>query len=177
MVIFSKLMIVVALTFMLSISICYGRNGDVRYIYIGSIDGDKKFTIQMENENRGSVYSGRDIKSDAFFCNYFSKFNCIISYDIVFAVPKDIDESTIQWEFNNKLYEVVAKNKKLKILGKNFSELYVIKGPKNTFVDYVAYPSVQMKYIYSKNDGLLGFGYYKNDHFFWSVSEKGFGAK
>lgn len=148
-----------------------------KYVYINSIFADKKFTIYRENQESGTVYSRRDVQSEAFFCNYNSEFYCISSFDIIFSVPKNINSYTKLWQFKNKLYHVSAKNEELTILGKRFQGVYIIDGPVSTFVDYVAFPSKQMKFVYSKDYGLLGFGYDESDNFFWSVSEKGFGSQ
>ncbi|WP_088210972.1 hypothetical protein [Shewanella sp. Shew256] len=154
------------------------KNYDSRakYVYINSIFSDKKFTIYRENNEFGTVYSGSDVQSEAIFCNYYSEFYCVTSFDITFSVPKDINLYTKQWQFKNKIYSVSAKNQELTIWGKNFKDVYIIDGPMTTFIDYVAFPSKQMKFVYSKGYGLLGFGYNDSDNFFWSVSEKGFGS-
>ncbi|MCH1932064.1 hypothetical protein L9G16_17970 [Shewanella sp. A25] len=148
-----------------------------KYVYINSVFSDKKFTIYRENNEFGTVYRSRDVQSEAFFCNYYSEFYCVISFDIIFSVPKDINTYTKQWQFKNKLYYVSAQNQELTILGKNFKDVYIIDGPMTTFIDYVAFPSKKMKFVYSKSNGLLGFGYNDSDIFFWSVSEKGFGSQ
>lgn len=171
----SRLILSMVISLSFYISICYGVES--RYVYISFGDGVQKYTINMESQEYGSVYRGRDIKSEAFFCNSFSRFICVISFDISFSVPKDIGNSIAEWEFDYRLYELVAKNVTLDILGHSYSDLYVISGPKSKFLNYVDYPYTQRKYIYSKEYGLLGFIDNNDGTVFWSVSEKGFGSQ
>ena len=143
---------------------CYIPNAQAeQWVYRNPLDRVTIIRIQT-NPNRFGI---QDVLVKAKFCAKKSKYTCINSKVFKFAIPKFISKSRKSWTKNRITYDLV-EIREINFFGIRDS-VYIID-------DRIK--AEEIRFIYSRNRGLIGFGGYskKYKNIFLIDSKCGFGA-
>lgn len=128
-----------------------------RYAYVPGMWGYGTRIIVDPDRKHGGIHYGEDTSDPATFCEVDSGFVCVVSEDLLFAVPRPMGTQD-QWVYEGVEFKILRRNLEVTIFGKSIGGLSVIgTGPMKS--GKTAESLQSQMFLYSESMGLVAFGY------------------
>jgi hypothetical protein len=162
----------VAAVAMLVCSPASGQPGRESFEYVMWLTPNKlEIEMSAAGDRSRSIVVGGHVRYETKFCGESSRYDCFISAELAFAVPKK-GEIEGTWSVDGLEFSVLEGGKHLQLLGEDVSDVFVIRCPAGS-----VFPENDNLMLYSPTRGLVAIATEDLRSVYWLSGRQGFAAR